>query len=388
MAELNDHLGMPACPMNWPVWSGHQFRGVYDRATELVHLWESEKHGSTAIEGEVLPVLHPGVAAALGQDGMKRLQDDLELLDVAGDALDVKRVLRGELSPLYFGSALNNFGVEPFLRSFLELAPPPGPRLTESGPVDPHDLRFSGFVFKIQANMNTAHRDRIAFVRICSGRFARGMEVYNPRLKREVRMSNPAAFMARERTLIEEAYPGDIVGLYDPGVFRVGDSLTQGQDLHFGDIPHFSPEIFRRVRVRDALQRKALIKGLSQLAEEGAIQLYSEWQSDMFDVLGAVGVLQFDVLAFRLEKEYRVTALLEGMAFSLCRWLVSQDPGFDATKFKRPQGSMLAKDRDGHPVVLFPSAWGVSWAQEQNPKVELLPVSPVAQHAGALTSKG
>lgn len=381
--NIERHLGMRCCPVNWPIFDGVRFVGVYERDSKVVHAFEAdEKHGATAIEARTAIFGTPEAAEILTERARKRLEDDLELLDVAGDSYDIQRILSGELSPMFFGSALSNFGVQPFLESFLRMAPHPGAVATADGSIDSTDRELSGFVFKIQANMDAAHRDRIAFFRITSGRFAKGSDVWHPRLKKHLRLKNPTAFMARERSHVDEAFAGDIIGLYDPGVFRIGDSLTAGKNIQFKGIPHFSPEMFRKVRVADPLRRKKLIDGLSQLAEEGAIQVFADWHSENADIVGAVGTLQFDVLAHRLEHEYGCAPILAGLPFTLCRWIVAEN--FDARTFKLGQGSQLARDRDGHPVVLFSNSWGVGWATDQNPKVTFLPVSPLAEHAGQL----
>ncbi|MEZ4268468.1 MAG: peptide chain release factor 3 [Myxococcota bacterium] len=380
MEELETHLSMPACPVNWPVFDGARFVGVFERSTREIHVFDAEDHGSTAIDAKV--VHYDDRASLLSARAAKRLEDDLELLDVAGDPYDPARVLSGELSPMFFGSALTNFGVEPFLKAFLKMAPAPAPRQSDHGLVKANDPYFSGFVFKIQANMDSSHRDRIAFLRVCSGRFVKGMEARHVRLGKELRLKNPSSFMARERTTIEEAFAGDIIGLYDPGVFRIGDTLTTGQDVRFEGIPHFSPELFRRIRIGDPLRRKQLMKGLEQLAEEGAIQIFADYVTEQVDIVGAVGSLQFDVLAHRLRDEYSVEAIMEGLPFTVCRWVVGED--FDPRTFRRGQGNICARDRDGHPVVLFSSAWGIGWAVENNPGFELRPVSPTADFAGKL----
>ncbi|MGM0578695.1 MAG: peptide chain release factor 3 [Myxococcota bacterium] len=381
MDELESHLEMPACPVNWPIFDSHRFVGVFDRRTEHVHVFETdERHGETAIEARSVPLSE--AESVLSEGAWEKLQEDLELLDVAGDEYDEERVLAGELSPMFFGSALNNFGVKPFLEAFLEMAPPPTVRKTDGGEVRATDPQFSGFVFKIQANMDTSHRDRIAFLRICSGRFVKGMETKNVRQGKKIRLKNPSSFMARERSTVEEAWAGDIVGLYDPGIFRIGDTLSTGRDVRFEGIPHFSPELFQRIRVADPLRRKQLNKGLEQLAEEGAIQLFADYTTEKLDIVGAVGTLQFDVLAHRLKSEYKVEAILEPLPFTACRWVVGE--GFDPKTFRRGQGNICARDRDGHPVVLFKNTWGIRWAQDNNSGFELLPVSPLADHAGTL----
>ncbi len=390
MDEIESHLGMHSSPLNWPIFHRGAFRGVYDRAGGRVHLFRAEDHGQTAIEAEIRERAevdddHYTAEAAAG------LEEDLELLEIAGDALDMDRVLRGELTPMFFGSALTNFGVRLFLESFLRMAPTPSPRATVGGrEVSATDEDFSAFVFKIQANMDAAHRDRIAFVRICSGRFSKGMEARHVRSDKTIRLKNPSAFMARERTIIEEAWAGDIIGLYDPGTFRIGDTLTTvsaragtGASDAFEGIPHFSPELFRRIRTADPLKRKQLMKGVMQLAEEGAIQVFADYITEQVDIVGAVGGLQFDVLAARLETEYRVEPILEALPFTLCRWIVGE--GFDPKTFRRGQGNICARDLDGHPVVLFQNPWGIRWALENNEGFELLPVSPLAAHAGGLS---
>ena len=383
MEELENHLGMHACPINWPVFDGYTFVGVYERASQVVHMFEADnKHGATAIEATTAKRGTPEFDLLVPAAARERLAHDLELLDVAGDAFDLERILAGELSPMFFGSALNNFGVQPFLEAFLDIAPPPLRYVTEEGEVEATDPHFSGFVFKIQANMDAAHRDRIAFFRVCSGRFVKGMDARLPRLDKDIRLKNPSAFMARERTTIDEAFAGDIIGLYDPGVFRIGDTLTDGRDIRFKGIPHFSPELFRHIRTGDPLKRKQLLKGLSQLAEEGAIQLFSDLDSETSDIVGAVGTLQFDVLASRLTTEYRTEPIMTPLPYVVCRWVVGA--AFDPKTFKRGQGSLVARDRDGHPVVLFTNEWGVRWSAEKNPEYTLLPVSPLAEHAGNL----
>jgi peptide chain release factor 3 len=383
MDELENHLGIPACPVNWPVFDDYRFVGVYDRRTETIHVFSSqEDHGATAVEASIVPYAEAKGHPLLSDGCLARLEEDLELLDVAGDPYDEERVLNGELSPMFFGSALTNFGVEPFLEAFLEMGPAPTTRKTVGGEVAATDSDFSGFVFKIQANMDTSHRDRIAFLRVCSGRFRKGMEARHVRLGKTLRLKNPSAFMARERSVIEEAYAGDILGLYDPGIFRIGDTLTTGKDIRFEGIPHFSPEIFCRIRVGDPLKRKQLLKGLLQLAEEGAIQVFADFITEAVDIVGAVGRLQFDVLKARLETEYRVDAILETLPYTMCRWIVGDD--FDPKSYRRGQGNTCARDRDGHPVVLFQNSWGVNWAKDNNKDFELLQVSPLADFAGAL----
>ena len=234
--------------------------------------------------------------------------------------------------------------------------------------------------------MDKSHRDRIAFLRICSGRFSKGMEVWHPRNAKKIRLANPSSFMARERSIIEEAFAGDIIGLYDPGLFRIGDTISSKKGLAYAGIPHFSPESFRRIRVGEPLKRKQLAKGLQQLAEEGAIQVFADHITGVHDIVGAVGTLQFDVLLHRLAGEYNVKALMNPEPYTVCRWIVPKEgsPPFNPKTFKRGQGSLMAKDRDGHPVILFSNEWSARWAENNNEGYELRPVSPVVAHAGDL----
>ncbi len=383
MSEIEEHLGMPAYASNWPVFEGPEFRGVYDRETEEIHLFQAARHGQTAIEAQVLRRDDPALSEHLSPAALARLDEDIELLDVAGDDTSPERVLAGALTPMFFGSALTNFGVELLLQRFLAAAPAPTPRRTVQGETVPVTAPFSGFVFKMQANMDASHRDRVAFLRVCSGHFHKGMKATLTRTGKVLSLKNPTAFMARERTVVEEAYAGDIVGLYDPGVLRIGDTLAVDGRVEYEGIPHFSPEHFRRVRVKDPLKRKQLAKGLAQLTEEGAIQVFADDFTEQQDIVGAVGVLQFDVLAHRLSHEYRVDVVLEPMPYKVCRWVVGD--GFDRKTFRKAPSSLLVRDRDGHPVVLFPTEWGPNWVADKNPGLELLPVSPIAAHAGRLS---
>ena len=388
MEEVERHLGMRTCPMNWPIFDGFEFVGVYDRGTRLVHVFSSDaSHGATAIEAQSALFGSPEADEFLTERAKIRLTADLELLDIAGDAYDEERVRAGKLSPMFFGSALNNFGVQPFLEAFLAMAPHPDKIASVDGDIDATSPELSGFVFKIQANMDAAHRDRIAFFRITSGRFVKGMDAWHPRLGKFIRLKNPTAFMARERSSIEEAFAGDIVGLFDTGIFRIGDSLTSGKNIQFKGIPHFSPELFRKIRVGDPLKRKKLIEGLEQLSEEGAIQIFRDWWQEAPDIVGAVGSLQFDVLAHRLEHEYGSAPILTTIPYTLCRWVVpaaGSTAEFDPKTYKVGQGSLIAKDRDDHTVILFSNNWGVNWAKDQNKGFDLLQVSPLAEHAGSL----
>ncbi len=364
MDELESVLGIRSCPVNWPIGMGTDFKGVFDRQRKVLHLFEAVKHGAeeaSAISGELDS---PAIVEVLGEQRIARLRDELELLDVAGDPFDLSRIEKGELTPMFFGSAMNNFGVRPFLEAFLELAPGPLPRESTIGPVDPDRPTFSGFVFKIQANMDPAHRDRIAFLRICSGRFAGGMDARHVRLERSIRLAKPQQFMAQQRTAVDEAFAGDVVGLFDPGQFRIGDTLCEGPPFEFTGFPRFSPELFARVEIKDALKRKQLKKGLEQLTEEGAIQLFKRpGLGDVEPVVGAVGGLQFEVLSYRLENEYGCRVNLARLPFAVARWV--EGSGFNRNAFDDGDTSMVVLDRDDLPLVLFRNEWALNYAAQR-----------------------
>jgi peptide chain release factor 3 len=364
MDELEQVLGIRSCPINWPIGMGTDFKGVFDRQKKVLHLFENVDHGAheaTSITGDLDS---PDVIRVLGEDRIAKLREELELLDVAGDPFDMSRIASGELTPMFFGSAMNNFGVKPFLETFLELAPGPLSRPSDKGEVKPEDDGFSGFIFKIQANMDPSHRDRIAFLRICSGRYVGGMDALHVRMERQIRLAKPQQFMAQQRTAVDEAFAGDVVGLFDPGMFRIGDTLTDGAPFQFTGFPRFSPELFARVEVKDALKRKQLKKGLEQLTEEGAIQLYKRaGVGDLEPVVGAVGGLQFEVLAYRLENEYGAKVALVKLPYLVARW--PEGAGFKANNYEQGDTSMVVYDRDDLPVVLFRNEWALRYAEDR-----------------------
>jgi peptide chain release factor 3 len=317
----------------------------------------------------------PGVREMIGGEAHDRLMEDLELLDMAGEPFSREAFLAGEISPTFFGSALTNFGVEPFLRRFLELAPEPAPREASTGTVDPADPDFTGFVFKIQANMDPKHRDRIAFLRVCSGHFEAGMQVKLVRTGKPIRLSAPTQFLARERTLVEEAWPGDVIGIHDRGSLRIGDTLSANGGLEFGDIPRFSPEHFARIHVSDPMRRKHLDTGLQQLSEEGAAQVfYAESITGPSPIVGAVGRLQFDVLLHRLEHEYGVKARLEPMSYTRARW--AEAPEADLQRLAGGHGRMLVYDAKGKPLILFDSEWTLRTTVEREKDIAFHDVAP------------
>lgn len=365
MEELEQVLGIRACPINWPIGVDGDFQGVCHRDTQMVELYETDDHGKTRAKAFEIGVSDPALEGVLAPHYVKRLKDELELLDVAGDAFDEEAVRRGELTPMAFGSAVSNFGVEPFLKRFLRFAPPPQPRRSDSGDILPEQPEFSGFIFKIQANMNPAHRDRLAFLRVCSGVFEKGMTVWHSGSDKQIQLKQPQQFMADERESVEEAYPGDIIGLFDPGIFRLGDTLSARQKMRFEGIPLFAPEHFQRVSAFDSMKRKQFVKGISQLAEEGAIQTFKRPEVGREElIVGVVGVLQFEVLEHRLRAEYGVEVRREQLDYRLVRW-ISESP-CPPENLRLSSTSAVALDRFDRPVLLFQNEWSIRWAEENN----------------------
>jgi peptide chain release factor 3 len=374
--DVERDLGLKCYPITWPILDGAQFLGVYHRLLGQILLFEKgEDHGQRRADVEVRSVDDPELGKVIGLGAHARLREEIELLEMAGTEFTPETFLSGEVSPTYFGSALTNFGVEPFLASFLELAPPPGARDSTEGPVQPNDEDFTGFVFKIQANMDPKHRDRIAFVRICSGRFVAGMQVKLVRTGKPIRLSGPSQFLARERTLVEEAWPGDVIGIHDRGTLRIGDTLSANGDLEFSGIPRFSPEHFARVRIGDPLRRKQLDTGLKQLSEEGAAQVFfGDSGGSPAPLVGAVGMLQFDVLLHRLEHEYGVTAKLEFLSYKLARWVQGPEEAID--RIGSGIGRALVFDSKGRPLVLFESEWSLRTAKEKETTLQFFDIAP------------
>jgi peptide chain release factor 3 len=372
--EIERVLGIHTYALNWPIGDGVDFRGVYDRATKSVHLFERTQHGANRAPVQVASLDDPGLTAVLGADRASKLREEVELLEQAGTEFDQARVLAGDLTPVCFGSALTNFGVELFLKSFNEHAPEPGIRETFEETIRPDDSRFSGFVFKIQANMDPRHRDRVAFMRVCSGKFTRDMEVWHPRLKRKMRLASPLRLFGQEREVVEEAYAGDVVGLINPGAFAIGDSVSEGDIGRFPPLPRFQPEHFALLRSTQADRYKQFLKGLTQIEEEGAIQLFYPVASGRREpILAAVGALQFDVVRFRLESEYNVETQTEPLGYSAARWLTGDEHAIAAVGDGR--GRMRAEDRAGNPVVLFTTSWDLRFAEENAPEVSFADVA-------------
>ena len=376
--EIENVLGIRAYPMNWPVGIDGNYLGVFDRRKDLVELFaEDTSHGQTERVSETFAVDDPVMINRIGQETFDNLQDDLMLLDEAGDAFDRSKVDAGDLTPVFFGSAMTNFGVQNFLEEYIRLAPPPSPRLSSDGIIEPDDRKFSAFVFKIQANMNPAHRDRLAFIRICSGKFERNMQVWHAPSDKLIKLAQPQQFLAQDRQIIDEAFPGDIVGLFDPGVFGIGDTLTDpAHKFQFEDFPVFPPEKFARVQAKDTLKRKQFVKGIEQLTQEGAVQLFNQVGAGMESyVVGTVGTLQFEVLQYRLKSEYGVDVLLTMLPFECARWLRAEDGRqITPSTLRGADRGMFVLDRDEQPVLLVENEWSLGWIRDNNPKLLLNPV--------------
>lgn len=371
MEEIENILGIRSVPINWPVGINGNYQGIYDRQTNTIELFDKDtNHGQKKLSSTIGTVDDPSFKELLGADIHQALIDDIELLDVAGDEFDLERVRRGELTPMFFGSAMTNFGVKPFLEKFLELAPSPAPRQALEETVDPNNEDFSAFVFKIQANMNPNHHDRIVFMRICSGKFEKGMSVLHRQSGKTIRLSQPQQFMATERTIIDEAYPGDIIGVFDAGTMGVGDTLcASNHKVTFGDFPVFPPEFFARISPKDSLKRKQFIKGMTQLAQEGAVQIFEQLHGTESYIVGAVGLLQFDVLTYRLKNEYGVDLLQNSLPYSVARWI---DGDIDISTLKGIDNALIVKDNRGRHVILISNEWQMGWVIERNPEVTFL----------------
>ena len=364
--DIENVLGIKTCPINWPIGSGKEFKGVYERKEGMVTTFKAAMNGQKEVDSTKLPIDSEELLAEIGQDKYDKLQEDIELLDGASAEFDLDEIQAGELSPVFFGSALTNFGVENFLRHFLDMTTSPLSRKSNQGEIDPFREDFSAFVFKIQANMNKAHRDRIAFMRICSGKFTAGMDVHHVQGGKKVKLSQPQQMMAQERHIVDEAYAGDIIGVFDPGIFSIGDTLCTSNDkFEFEGIPTFAPEHFARVRQIDTMKRKQFVKGVNQIAQEGAIQIFQEFNSGMEEIIvGVVGVLQFDVLKYRLENEYNAEIRLEPLPYEHIRWIENKD--IDVNRIIGTSDMKKIKDLKDNPLLLFTNAWSVNMVLERN----------------------
>ena len=372
MEELEKEFGIGTYPMNWPIGCGRDFKGVYDREEKAILAFSEFHSGQKRIasiacdlsDTEQLDVL-------IGERLRKTLEEEIELVDGAGYDFDLAAVQSGKLSPVFFGSALNNFGVEPFLKAFLKLAVPPLPRMSESGLVEPDSDCFSAFVFKIQANMNKAHRDRIAFFRICSGKFEREREYFHVQGGKVLRLSQPQQLMADDRSIINEAYAGDIIGVFDPGIFSIGDTVCdKNTRIQYQGIPSFAPEHFAAVERIDTMKRKQFEKGVFQIAQEGAIQIFHDPHTGVEEILvGVVGVLQFEVLEYRLRTEYGVEVRRRSLPYELVRWVAGEHGAI--SDLNLTSDTRWVQDFKGNDLLLFTSEWCVDWALQKNPGLEL-----------------
>ena len=367
--EIEQKLGLTVCPLSWPAGMGQRFRGVYSLYESTLKLFRPHAKGEDS-ETQVFGDLDdPGLEKELGKALADELREEVHTIREIYPPFDRDAYLKGELSPVFFGSAVNNFGVRELLDCFVDIAPTPLPRPTEERLVDPLEDKFSGFVFKIHANMDPKHRDRIAFLRICSGTFERNTKYYHVRQGKEMRFSNPTSFMADKKDVIDEAYPGDVIGLYDSGNFKIGDALTEGETLHFKGIPQFSPEQFRIVHNADPMKAKQLAKGLEQLMDEGVAQMFTR-EVDGRRIIGTVGALQFDVIAYRLEHEYGAKVSYEPVNLYKAYWLGEKSDPKALKELQTRRRANLAQDTEGRLVYLAESAWMLKMAQEQHEGVE------------------
>lgn len=376
MDEIEKVLGIRAYPMNWPVGEDGNNKGVYNRKTRSIDLFEAQGHGQYALSSKSIKLDDPETQIMLGHRIYYKLLEEIELLDMAGDDFDMGKVERGELTPMFFGSAMTNFGVKPFLKEFIEMAPSPKSVYNESSDDSSENEEFNSFVFKIQANMDPAHRNRIAFFRICSGRFEKGMEVIHARTGKTIRLAQPQQFFAQERTVAEEGFAGDIIGVVDNGLLNIGDTLHTGKKpFHFDGIPIFPAEHFALVRTPDAMKRKQFLKGINQISEEGSIQIFKQPNIGVETlIIGVVGVLQFEVLEYRMKNEYGVDIVIEKLPYTLARWVMVKTVTREMLGFA--DSAKAVEDRLGRPVILYNSEWTFNRAQEKNKDVEFLEIPP------------
>jgi peptide chain release factor 3 len=374
--EIEQELGLQTYPVNWPIGMGDRFKGVFDRRKQQIHLFERRAHGSRAASETVIDLGDPKIEEFLEQDLYYQLKEELEILNEIGSDFDLDKVHAGKMTPVFFGSAMTNFGVQLFLDSFLEYALKPEGRKSSVGTIEPTYSDFTGFVFKLQANMDPKHRDRVAFIRVCTGKFEKDMTVKHARTGKIVRLSRPQKLFAQGRESLDVAYPGDVIGLNNPGVFAIGDTIYNGQKLEYEGIPYFSPEIFAYLKNPNPSKFKQFQKGISELQEEGAIQvMYSTDDFKRDPILAAVGQLQFEVVQFRLQNEYNVETTLEALPYSVARWVAA---GWTALeKAGRLFNTLVVKDSFGRPVLLFKNEWNLQQIKEDHPELKLNSTAPV-----------
>ncbi|MEM1367287.1 MAG: peptide chain release factor 3 [Cyanobacteria bacterium P01_H01_bin.15] len=374
--EIEQELGMSTYAANWPIGMGDRFQGIFERKTQQFHLFERQAHGSKQALDRTLDLSDPQIDDLLEEELYFQFKEELEILDELGGELDLEKVLTGQVTPVFFGSAMTNFGVEVFLRRFLDLSAVPNARPSTMGEVPPTTPEFSGFVFKLQANMDPKHRDRVAFVRVCTGKFEKDMTVSHARTGKTVRLSRPQKLFAQGRHSLDVAYPGDVIGLNNPGVFAIGDTIYTGKKLEYEGIPCFSPELFAYLKNPNPSKFKQFQKGVRELREEGAVQiLHSQNDLRREPILAAVGQLQFEVVQFRLQNEYNVQTLLEPLPYSVARWVGA---GWDALeKAGRLFNAIAVKDAWGRPVLLFKNEWNLQQLIGEHPELDLQTTAPV-----------
>lgn len=363
--ELEEKLNIKVRPLSWPINIGKRFKGVYNLFNNTLRLFNSNK---TSVEKDVVninDINDPRIDTIVGEADAKQLREDVELIEGVYEQFDRTPYLNGEIAPVFFGSAINNFGVKEILDTFVNIAPVPGSRLSDTKEIKPADKHFSGFVFKIHANLDPNHRDRIAFLRVCSGHFERNKFFHHVRLNKKLKFTAPVSFMAQEKTVIEDAFPGDVIGLYDTGNFKIGDTLTEGENFNFQGIPSFSPELFKELINKDPMKTKQLEKGIRQLTEEGVAQLF-QFEHGNRKVVGTVGNLQFEVIQYRLKHEYGASCEFASMPIHKACWITSSDKK-KLDEFCRLKANYIYKDKDNNPVFLAESAWVLKMAQENNP---------------------
>ncbi|MDJ0555166.1 MAG: peptide chain release factor 3 [Microcoleaceae cyanobacterium MO_207.B10] len=374
--EIEQELGLKTYPVNWPIGMGDRFKGVFDRRKKQIHLFERSIHGSKTATNTVVNLGDPRIEELLEQDLYYQLKEDIELLEELGADLDLEQIRQGKMTPVFFGSAMTNFGVQLFLDAFLEYALKPGAHKSTMGEISPTYPEFTGFVFKLQANMDPRHRDRVAFIRVCTGKFEKDMTVSHARTGKTVRLSRPQKLFAQDRESIETAYAGDVIGLNNPGVFAIGDTIYNGKKLEYEGIPCFSPEIFAYLRNPNPSKFKQFRKGVNELREEGAVQImYSADEAKRDPILAAVGQLQLEVVQFRMQNEYGVETRIEMLPFTVARWV---NGGWEALeKVGRLFYTVTVKDSWGRPVLLFKNEWNCQQVQSDHPELQLNTTAPV-----------
>ena len=379
LEEIEKELKIHLHPMTWPINSGKDFKGVYNLSNKSLVLFTPNTKAQDEDVVKIDDLNSPMLDEKLGEKDAATLREDVELVDGVHGELKVQDYLAGKVAPVFFGSAINNFGVKEMLDTFIHIAPTPRSRETSSRKVDVQEDKFSGFVFKIHANLDPKHRDRIAFLRVCSGKFERNKYFHHVRLDKDVRFSNPYTFLAREKDVINEAYPGDVVGLFDTGNFKIGDTLTEGEDFYFTGIPSFSPEIFKEVVNKDPMKTKQLEKGLIQLTDEGVAQLFTQFGGNK-KIIGCVGELQFEVIQYRLLQEYGASVEFRALPYYKACWITSADPR-KLEDFIRFKSNNIANDKDGHLVYLAQSEWFLNTERKNNPDIEFHFTSEIHKEA-------